>query len=295
MTDKNAILPVAEVISVYDNSEGGRIQVRLLPDDAKLTNAELPFAFPLLPKMIHIRPKVGESVFVIKSDITNGMSNRFYIGPIISQPQFKYKDPYRYSSRSLFDGSIVSPVEAPSMNPNTHGAYPEEDDVAFGGRDNADIIYKDNEVRIRCGVHKSNQADKTDIIFNELDPAYIKLKHSDYKQSYVEKGSGKNIEYRSSVNVVADRINLISHDSKTGFNITDKKDLISDDEMQIILENAHVLPYGDKLVEFLKLFLRAFKVHTHPYAGLPPCQDDNFIMVDSYNLDNILSDSVRIN
>ena len=58
---------------------------------------------------------------------------------------------------------------------------------------------------------------------------------------------------------------------------------------------AHQLPYGDVLVEFLKLFVRTFSSHVHPYPGLPPCQTTDYLETTSYDLDKILSESVRIN
>ena len=65
--------------------------------------------------------------------------------------------------------------------------------------------------------------------------------------------------------------------------------------MQKIIEQAHKLPYGDVLVDFLILFVKTFAEHTHPYPGLPPCHTSDYINTISYDLNQILSESVRIN
>ena len=70
---------------------------------------------------------------------------------------------------------------------------------------------------------------------------------------------------------------------------------ISDEEMTKIIETAHQLPYGDKLVDFLKLLLKAFNTHTHNYHNLPPIPDMTYNAVNNFNLNDILSKNVKIN
>ena len=56
--------------------------------------------------------------------------------------------------------------------------------------------------------------------------------------------------------------------------LLNKDGQISDKDMQKILDEAHVLPYGDVLVDFLMAFLQMFKAHTHKYPNDRPCPDD---------------------
>ena len=84
------ILKLGQVVDVNDETGGGRIKVKIAQDK---TNGE--YAFPLLPKPIQVKPKVGEGVIVLSSELNNPDSNRFYIGPIISQPQYFEKDEYK--------------------------------------------------------------------------------------------------------------------------------------------------------------------------------------------------------
>ena len=277
---------ICQVVGIDDDTDGNRIRARVLPEDNKLTNNEVPYAFPLLPKMLHVKPKLGESVLVICCDANNGNSDRFYIGPLISQPQYMYKDDFDHGALTLLKGAITAPTEALSNNPNSNGCLPKNDEIAICGRKNSDIILSDNDIRVRCGSHLVDENNKTKIIFNGKNSSFFKLK---YHVTPLDNGN------KSTATIVADEINLLSNQSKDSFNLNDSNESINDDEMNKIIETAHVLPYGDKLVEFLKLFLTAFKTHTHPYSGLPPCNDSTYKAVDQYNLNDILSKNVRIN
>ena len=85
---------LCEVLSVIDDNDGLRIKVRLYPEDVKYkTIKELPYCFPILPKHLHINPKVGECVLVFLSTIDHSESNRFFLGPLISQPYTLNFDP----------------------------------------------------------------------------------------------------------------------------------------------------------------------------------------------------------
>ena len=71
--------------------------------------------------------------------------------------------------------------------------------------------------------------------------------------------------------------------------------MITDDVMQKIIDTAHQLPYGDVLVEFLKLFIEVFTTHYHAYSGLPPSPSSKQAELTTYKFENMLSESVRIN
>jgi hypothetical protein len=98
---------------------------------------------------------------------------------------------------------------------------------------------------------------------------------------------------------VGDKILLLSNTSKNHYKLTDREDLITDEELNKVIESAYKLPYGEKLVEFLKVFVKVFLEHTHPYPMLPPNQAIMAPLVSykSQMLDgeDMLSDTVRIN
>lgn len=284
----NAVIKLCQVTDIYDDADGERIKVILRPEDDKIPYEKIPYAFPLLPKLIHVKPKIGEVVLVILTEAGNGNSSRYYIGPIISQPQFMEDESYIYRALSLYPGSSKLPDIAPSTNKESSGALATDKDIAIYGRKKGDVILTDDDVRIRCGARLSDSKEKGGIVFNRKDPAYLHLKHSDNNRGNVDE------EYRSTATLVADKINLLSHLSNDAFKTTDREDLITDEEMQKIIEKAHQLPYGDILIDFLKMFVKAFLLHCHPYPGMTPCETIEVNNVKNYDLDKILSENIRI-
>ena len=63
-----------------------------------------------------------------------------------------------------------------------------------------------------------------------------------------------------------------------------------------ILEKAHELPYGDLLVDFLKMFVKYFINHVHPYPGVPQYSEGEGVRyLSNFDFNSLLSESVRIN
>ena len=102
---------IGKVVSIDDPSDGGRIVARIVSADRHKGDNELPMAYPLMPKFLHIRPKVGEYVIIICEDVDRDNSQRYYIGPIISQPQFMYKES-GMSALSMLSGPAKTAEEA---------------------------------------------------------------------------------------------------------------------------------------------------------------------------------------
>jgi hypothetical protein len=123
-------------------------------------------------------------------------------------------------------------------------------------------------------------------VFNRLTPSFIKLK---------QHGTNFSNNTCTTATIVSENINLISTVGTPEFNVSDVNESIRDEEMAKIIETAHQLPYGDKLVDFLKLLLKAFNAHTHNYHNLPPIPDMTYNAVNNFNLNDILSKNVKIN
>ena len=279
------------VISIDDETGSDRIKVRLSPEDNDKSNEELAYAFPLLPKMIHVKPKVGEGVFIFLAVSNVGDSQRYYIGPVISQDHRIYSDPFFMGGDSFFRGGPKELDESPERNKKQIGIFPEDNDVMIRGRKNADIQITDDDIRIRAGVKVVNVNNKYDMTFNPKNPAYIKAK---YHEKSLADGSN------STMSVVADKILLLSNTSQgNNYSLTNQHDLITDSELKNIIESAYKLHYGEKLVEFLKAFVKAFMLHTHPFMMKPPIYENMATLISKKAelLDNkkMLSDTVRIN
>lgn len=294
----DVVVRIGEVVDIDDEYDGLRIKVRI-DQDNNISNNDLPYSFPLLPKTIQTVPKIGEAVLVILSRFGNKNSIRYYIGPLISQPQYFYKESYNGgygTSTSLVNGGVAKPLESISHYNETKGSFPSVNDVALVGRKSEDIILKDGEIDIRCGIRgkkifdniNNEEALKGDVIFNSQNPAYLQLK---YKRGLCK---GNKQVADSVVNIVADKINLISHKDTESFNLTDQNELINSNEIDDIMSKLHQVPYGDLLVDALKKIRNALTNHVHPYPGLPPVPCAYITSALGVNLDDILSENVRI-
>lgn len=283
------VLRLAKVLSVTDDQAGLRIKVRLTPDDKDIPDdKDLPFVFPLLPKLLHVNPKVGEYVLIIPMTQNEGNGDRFFIGPVTSQQYGLFAETEEGRARCLFiGGSRSKPRENPANIPEFEGTLPEHDDIALQGRDNADIILKRNEVLMRCGFKTSTIGDLT---FNKKNPAYIQMKYDEF-QNYTEEGVP-----HSFINAVADRINLITHEGavKNGINVTNPKGYISNVDQDKIQTNAHNMVYGDLLIEYLERLVKLISEHTHPMSMDPPILTDPQQKVINENLKAFVSDNIKL-
>ena len=270
------IFKFGTVISTSDDFDGGRVRVHIKGVDSdNYSNAsEIPLAFPLLPKIINVKPREGELVLVFTQDGDyNG--DRYWLGPIISQPQKIAYD--GVTADSLLQVGVFAPDKAPSSDPDNNGVQFGDDDIGLNGRGSTDVVVKPNEIRIHAGKTFDN------IKLNKDNPSYIQNKFD------VPSKTGN-------INIVSDKINFLSHKSKTKFNLTNPDDLITEEEFNKIIEKAHVLPYGDVLVDFIVLMKKAFTTHIHQYAGLPPDKTQKEVkdFLD-FDLKTMLSEDVRIN
>lgn len=290
-----------------DPHHGELIKVRIDPEDSKLTDDKLPYAFPWIPKMLHIKPKVGEAVIVLV-DSTGGFggSQRYYVGPVISQPQKMWNDSLN-SATSLLKNSGSGPQETIDNNSVSIGAMPKDDDIALLGRKNTDVILSDDDIKIRAGVRITNPYEQT-VSFNHDSPAFIKLKYHDtpIKSKFDEGTINPHETTRSTATIFADKINLVSPSGEGWDSLEHGEnagDLISDEKMKELIAKAHQIPYGDVLCDFLSLFLKMYMEHSHPSPGAPPLNGDPGSMtfyskynVDKENLENkLLSKDIRIN
>lgn len=280
------ILKMGIVVDNTDEYDGFRIKARIFGEDDDRSDSELPLAFPLLPKMMHILPKVGEAVVIISNSIKSPYGQRYYIGPLIHQPQFMKYDGFMEGAFNLHDGGFSTYVlPALHRNPDALGALPIKDEISLLSRGETDVTLGEKEVKIRCGVRITGDTE-TDVLFNKTNPTYIKLKQHDNAIGGMTS---------SSATIVSEQINLISTASKQIFDLNTKDELITDEEMRKIINSAHVLPFGDVLVDFLNVFKKAFNTHVHAYTGLPPVQDANYVNLNTFNMNDILSENVRIN
>ncbi len=269
----NFIFKLGRVISNTDEFDGGRIKVRIKGDDDSKKDSDLPFSFPLLPKMVSIIPKVGEAVLVTTTTTKNNLGDRFYIGPIISQLHNLKYDPEITSAFSLLNQGILKPSRSEKNILSKDGKYPLVEDISIQGRYNSDIIFKENQMILRCGQIGVNQDYNNKLGFIQM----------------------KNNNDITNINIVADTITLLSHRHKKMFNTTKPNIMIDNDELERIINYGYSLPYGELLVDFLNKLLISFINHTHPYDGMKPNDDLNINELKQIKMEEMLSTNIKIN
>lgn len=305
---------------------GGRVKVRL-DSDGKTSDENLPWAFPLLPRTVQTTPKKGEGVFILTASAANPNSQRYYIGPIISQPQFFDNCPYdsnRGEATSLLSSSkplSKKPLKSITKDKElTKGSFPDSEDVALIGRGQEDIILKyrnygggyRSEINLRAGIRQqpgnnSSEFIKGNVVYNTVDPAYIQIKHDSSGLSGLKDGVGDFIPNKfeskgvrkgaSLVNIVADKINIISHKDthQFGQSITDRDELVKENDIDAIMSRLHRAVYGDELITLLQKIVRALKEHTHPCSMLRPTIEKTLLEeINENDFEQILSPNVRI-
>jgi hypothetical protein len=288
------------------NADPYIIRCRIIGDkyDNDHTDDKLPNCFPFTPKHTTVIPKKNEVVLVFMFGDDEKYTDRFYIGPIISDPTKLLKQTQSDGAEAAFSTSIVDPVEDISKLESAKGIYSQYDsdgNFSIDGRDNSDIVFKKSEILLRAGKF----VDGKPLEFNQVNPAYIQIKHG-----FSVNKSETTSETISATNIVSNKINLLTYkDGSPEFNLT-KRDLdgnltpyITDDELEKILSEAHPLVFGDLLVNYLKLLRSAFINHVHNGSGNKPTDltTGNILSVKDFteaaaSLEkDMLSRNVRIN
>lgn len=255
---------------------------------------DLPWCEPLLPKFINVVPKVGEMVKIITFDYRNKKIRRQYLGPVIGQQtpsdfvRSNYNDARLRVENSAYKSSWSLNTEAID---GSWKIYPDKEDVAFLGRKNTDLILKDggyyDEIILRSGKIDSDSLTKSyldntsPIVLNKKNPGYVTINFTDasaLKNSQNPEIKKLNLQDdRSHVNVVADKINLISHlgSPKKGYVKSIIKGEDVTEQIKIEDEKLHPLVYGDVLWEFFDVLKPYIEGHIHEGSRLKPDGDES--------------------
>lgn len=296
---------IAKVVSVDDNNALGRIKVRIpgptsIGGDGDTPLEQLPWAYPMVPRFFSVTPKVDEAVFVMVFSQDKLHSDRLYLGPIISQ--FPNLDFDSINDRALtpFTFAQIPPKVNYEQINAINGVFPKTEDVSIQGRYNTDIIFRRNEILIRAGKFVTSQPNNNNpypFQFNDTSQGFIQIRNDIPIEPPKENGN----QLRGSVaNIMANKINLLGYiDGSPRFNIN-QIDQLSNDEILNILENAHPLPFGDVLIQYLRLFKTAFINHVHNNNGLKPTGTGdksvaNFVKQAEALENAMLSKNIRIN
>jgi hypothetical protein len=301
------------------NSDPYIIRCRILGgeyDNSNNNNDRLPNCFPLIPKMLSPIPKVGETVLLFMYGADDRYSDRYYVGPIISNLNLIDKQTLTAGSTANLSTGFYLPQKDLSKVESVKGVYADYDSnntYTLNGRDNADIVFKPSEVLIRAGKFVSNKP----LEFNNINPAYIQIKNGfnyiDQVNNAIVAITGTGVQSKpkeiSVNNIVADKINLLTYNGTPNFNLTERNLInnttpyITDDEMNTILSTAHPLAFGDVVLEYLKALRAAFESHVHNNFGTTPPTDNTTLgaSVSQFKLlapkleSTMLSKNIKIN
>jgi hypothetical protein len=295
---------MGKVVSVDDDYNVGRIRVFIGEiDEASTPNNSLPYAYPLMSRIVHVMPKVGEAVLVLMgSTLDNKKSqlrkNRFWIGPLISNYQNIMNDntdvfgmlnvkegvestknvtadPLQYKSKD-FKGKEVGTFPVDSKTPQIKDGN--LDDVTIIGRNNTDIIQSDNKVTVRAGKHEKNQPQSA----NTINPTYSILEFVDENTSYGL--------------TAGDEIYLVSHKGRYKF-----KKILTKDDIQELRDNTQSMLYGELTVKYLKVLTEVFLSHIHQHPEKEPTYSQNSkyrtedLRKELQNIENLLAKNIKIN
>jgi hypothetical protein len=145
-------------------------------DGITTNNLDLPNCFTLMPKFSATVPKLGETVLLFLSDSNDRYSDRYYIGPIISNFTLLDKQTLTAGSTANLSTGLYLPQQDISKLESAKGIYAEYDTdntMVIQGRNNADIVFKNSEVLIRAGKFVESKPEE----FNQTNPAYVQIKN----------------------------------------------------------------------------------------------------------------------
>jgi hypothetical protein len=175
---------------------------------------------------------------------------------------------------------------------------------SFNGQFSRDLALSTAQVIIHGmkGTEWRINSNATDLLksfpnYNEgAKTAVYSTTPTEVKETITEVKLVPNDEKKSSViNMVADKINLLSHNGEHTFELSNPKSLISDEQQEIINNGAHPLVYGDTLVEFLQLMKNFVNLHLHPYHGMPPDPGPTKTDILRFDLNKILNHNINSN
>lgn len=271
---KNAYFGV--VVDNNDPNDSGMLYVRI-PELDKYVDKSLIKTYPLLSKVNNYTiPTIGEAVIVFLIDPDKPYTNRFWVGPIISQFQKMEQDPYQ-TALNLTDQPNNTPLEPISSIPTAKGLYPSkyERDVVYSlGRNNTDIKHEKNKITIRAGKHLTDKP----TVRNEKNTALTQMYLSeDNKSSY-------KLDY-------ADYHLFLSYlsDTLTTQNLTES-------DYKNVIEKGYSFLKAEPTIELLKLIIKLLLEHTHPYNNVKTSNEiEDAKKLLNYDYDSIKSKYHKFN
>lgn len=287
VNNDNRIIVPAIVESVDDTAGYNRVKAQIVNldnqsnifsgQDWATSLEQLPPAMPLLPEYMHARPQKGEMVFIIRENPSDPTSNRYWIGPIITQQTKLKNETFQQSNQSLYNrGSFNSPeIGGSPSTKNTDDAeklLAKQDEIAIQGRGTGDLVIGEKFVRLRTGIF-----DEGTFKENTKFPCSIELKIVDQPPSstginVADSQVNAGFEKYSQQNIVATNINLISPEGLDRATAQINEELTYNQRLKDFGEKAkslHPAVLGDHLADLLSKIVKYLITHKHPPQSPP--------------------------
>ena len=287
-----------EIVSINDNGA-------IAPGKDKDTPVDkLPICIPLIPEFLHIRPQVGECVWIIAENPSDLASPRFWIGPIMTS-QIKLPFQSYEDTISIFDINTFAKTNT-SKNPSSQSgtkatsAFAQQSDIALQGRNDTDITFSLREINLRVGKFKKDTLD-----LNTITPCNIQMKQFDASPistgvSIIDKLAASKFQPFSQTNITSTNINIFSPEGK--FKKIEQTNSEFDTNPRLrdygdISQQLHPAVFGDELIVLLKLILLYLKNHRHT-PQQPPLKTPDSDALEPYltgKLQDLISNVIRVN
>jgi hypothetical protein len=108
----------------------------------------------------------------------------------------------------------------------------------------------------------------------------------------VQNTEGGAYNKKTSIDIVASQINLLSH--KSPYLLITQDGEIPAQERKNIEETAQRMVMGDNLLAFLDLLRLFVNNHVHPYPGRSPSRDEIVRRINDFDLEGILNNDIRL-
>ncbi len=311
----NRIIYPAIVVNVDDQAGFNRIQARIVSldkngqiiegKDRLIADSDLPLCIPMIPEFVHVRPKVGEMVIIISENSTDITSPRFYFGPIItSQTKLsvqEFRDSANIFNISSFRNKGI--YDGPTLQNQAKQAtvLPRQSDIAFQGREDADLIFRKRELELIVGKFKPQSV----VDINNETNCRIQLRQVDSNPNLtgiinVDRKLNENFVPYSQTNIVGTNINLISNEGKFREFNNNTPEAISYPRVKdfgSLATQLHPAVFGDELLVVLKLIIQFCLVHIHvpqDKAVNTSLTNDLETYLSSGKLNDLISNVVRL-
>ncbi len=329
MSSSRGIYPAIVVpYGTNDNSEQNRIRVRIVNvqedgriqgrsnsgneenynnyagKDRGILDENLVLCMPLLPEFFHVRPQVGEMVFVIVENPGDASSVRYWIGPIITSKlklQFQgYEDAFKIFNKTTF---ISNPKTSGNVDLST--LLPGESDVAIQGRNDADLILKNREAFLVAGKF----SDQQNFQINTEYPSYLRLKQiNNATATESEKGKVVVVKHKINVEITQDNNNkfvgtIIVKDAVTSLELINDSNyyLVRTDTINWLneqIDNAKEKypnwEFSSSTPEYKNYLTRFDKTPTPDIGATPLATTSNQELLQKYSEALIVSTNINI-